>query len=39
MSFLLSCPNCGPRDVNEFAYAGEVTVRPKDSPSRRELSS
>ena len=39
MSFLLSCPNCGPRDVNEFAYAGEVTVRPKGSPSRRELSS
>ena len=38
MSFLLSCPRCGPRDVNEFAYAGEVTVRPKDSPSRRELS-
>ena len=25
MSFLLPCPNCGPRDVNEFAYAGEVT--------------
>ena len=27
MSFLLPCPNCGPRDVNEFAYAGEVTHR------------
>jgi heterotetrameric sarcosine oxidase delta subunit len=39
MSFLLSCPNCGPRDVNEFSYAGEVTVRPKRSPSLRELAS
>ena len=28
MSFLLPCPNCGPRDVNEFRYAGEVTSRP-----------
>jgi heterotetrameric sarcosine oxidase delta subunit len=39
MSFLLPCPNCGPRDVNEFAYAGEVTSRPKESPSLRELTS
>ena len=37
MSFLLPCPNCGPRDVNEFGYAGEMTVRPKGSPSLREL--
>ena len=37
MSFLLSCPNCGPRDVEEFRCAGEVTVRPKASPSLREL--
>jgi heterotetrameric sarcosine oxidase delta subunit len=39
MSFLLPCPNCGPRDVNEFAYAGEVTERPRESPSQRELAS
>ncbi len=39
MSFLLPCPNCGPRDVNEFAYAGEVTKRPRESPSQRELAS
>jgi heterotetrameric sarcosine oxidase delta subunit len=39
MSFRLDCPNCGPRDVNEFAYAGETTVRPGTAPSRRELSS
>ena len=29
----LPCPNCGPRDVNEFSCAGRVTVRPKSSPS------
>jgi len=39
MSFLLPCPNCGSRDVNEFAYAGEVTERPRESPSLRELAS
>ena len=37
MSFLLPCPNCGPRDVNEFAYAGEVTRRPASAPTLREL--
>jgi heterotetrameric sarcosine oxidase delta subunit len=39
MSFLLSCPHCGPRPVDEFTCAGEVTVRPKGSPSFRELTS
>jgi sarcosine oxidase delta subunit len=24
MSFLLHCPNCGPRDVSEFRYASEI---------------
>jgi methylglutamate dehydrogenase subunit B len=37
VSFLLSCPNCGPRDVNEFAYAGEVTTRPTGGATVREL--
>ena len=37
MSFLLPCPKCGPRDVTEFAYAGETTSRPKQTPSLREL--
>ena len=37
MSFLLPCPNCGERDVNEFGYRGEVTTRPAASPSLREL--
>lgn len=37
MSFLLPCPNCGPRDVNEFAYAGELSRRPRETPSLSEL--
>jgi heterotetrameric sarcosine oxidase delta subunit len=37
MSFLVPCPNCGPRDVNEFGYAGEITRRPQSSPSFEEL--
>ena len=28
MSFLLGCPNCGPRDVGEFRYGGEVLSVP-----------
>ena len=26
MSFLISCPNCGPRDVNEFRYGGQFAL-------------
>ena len=37
MSFLLPCPNCGPRDVNEFRYQGEVTHRPPPDAGLREL--
>jgi heterotetrameric sarcosine oxidase delta subunit len=37
MSFLLSCPHCGPRPVDEYAYFGEVTRRPTEAPSLREL--
>ena len=37
MSFLLTCPNCGERPVDEFATTGEVLTRPKESPSLREL--
>jgi heterotetrameric sarcosine oxidase delta subunit len=39
MSFLVPCPNCGLRDVNEFGYAGEVTSRPRTLPDLRELTS
>ena len=28
MSFLISCPLCGPRDVGEYRYGGEVQRRP-----------
>jgi len=38
MSFLLACPSCGPRDVNEFRFQGEVTRRPGPEPSLRDLS-
>ena len=24
MSFLLTCPNCGPREVYEFRYGGQI---------------
>jgi sarcosine oxidase subunit delta len=40
MSFLLSCPYCldaGPRPVEEFRCSGEVTRRPQQDPSLREL--
>jgi len=28
MSFLLACPECGPRRVEEFSYGGELQQRP-----------
>jgi heterotetrameric sarcosine oxidase delta subunit len=37
VSFVLSCPNCGPREVTDFAFGGEVTERPSERPSEREL--
>ena len=37
MSFLLTCPSCGPRDVGEFAFHGETTRRPRTQPTLREL--
>ena len=37
MSFLLECPHCGPRPVDEFHFQGEVTRRPGPDPSLREL--
>src|SRR5918996_5216353 len=41
MSFLLPCPHCGSRPVDEYAYFGEVTRRPVSTedapPSLREL--
>ena len=37
MSFLLTCPNCGVREVTDFGYGGEVTYRPSSRPTQREL--
>jgi heterotetrameric sarcosine oxidase delta subunit len=37
VTFLLPCPNCGPREVEEFRCTGEITRRPTSSPSLREL--
>jgi heterotetrameric sarcosine oxidase delta subunit len=30
MSFLISCPNCGPRNIYEFRFGGEVKSRPDE---------
>ena len=37
MSFVLPCPHCGPRPVDEFAYFGEVTRRPGPGSTLRDL--
>lgn len=28
----ITCPNCGPRELEEFRYGGEVRTRPPDAP-------
>jgi heterotetrameric sarcosine oxidase delta subunit len=37
VSYLLSCPNCGPRPVDEYSYGGEVTVRATSVEDQRAL--
>jgi heterotetrameric sarcosine oxidase delta subunit len=37
MSYLLTCPNCGVREVTDFGYGGELSPRPRQRPSFREL--
>ena len=37
MSYLLTCPNCGIREVTDFAFGGEVSKRPTQRPTFREL--
>jgi heterotetrameric sarcosine oxidase delta subunit len=37
VSFLLTCPNCGVREVTDFGFGGEISERPKGQPSFREL--
>lgn len=38
MSFLLTCPLCGPREVTEFRYGGEIQVRPQPGSTVAEWS-
>ena len=38
MSFLLNCPNCGERSVQEFRFGGEVTKRPPPDAPREQWS-
>ncbi|HLJ96745.1 MAG TPA: sarcosine oxidase subunit delta [Gemmataceae bacterium] len=39
MSFLLNCPNCGPRDAQEFRYGGQILAieTPPGRPSSSNL--
>ncbi|MBA3262167.1 MAG: sarcosine oxidase subunit delta [Thermoleophilaceae bacterium] len=37
VSYVLTCPNCGPREVTDFSFGGEVNPRPRATPSSREL--
>ncbi len=37
MSFLLTCPNCGVREVSDFGFGGEITARPPAGAPAREL--
>jgi len=34
---ILTCPNCGPRNVNEFRFGGETNPRPKDPSAVSEV--
>jgi heterotetrameric sarcosine oxidase delta subunit len=37
VSYVLTCPNCGVREVTDFAFGGELNPRPRQTPSLREL--
>jgi heterotetrameric sarcosine oxidase delta subunit len=39
VSFVLTCPTCGPREVTDFRCGGEVVERPPadSTPTPREL--
>lgn len=37
MSFLLTCPNCGVREVTDFGFGGEFSQRPSGPQDVREL--
>jgi sarcosine oxidase subunit delta len=37
VSYLLTCPNCGTREVTDYAFGGEISRRPRERPTLREL--
>jgi heterotetrameric sarcosine oxidase delta subunit len=37
MTFLVPCPNCGPREATEFSFGGESIRRPPSESSMAEL--
>jgi heterotetrameric sarcosine oxidase delta subunit len=37
VSFVLTCPNCGAREVTDFEFGGEVVPRPRRRPVSRDL--
>ena len=37
MTFLIGCPNCGPREALEFSYGGEATRRAAPDASEADL--
>jgi len=37
VSFVLTCPNCGVREVTDFEFGGEVVPRPRERPPGRDL--
>jgi sarcosine oxidase subunit delta len=38
MTFLVPCPNCGPRSAEEFTFGGETSPRPPPGAPREALS-
>ncbi len=37
MTFVIACPNCGPREALEFSFGGETTRRAGPEASEQEL--
>jgi heterotetrameric sarcosine oxidase delta subunit len=37
VTFLITCPNCGPREALEFSFGGEVTPPAEPGATGREL--
>jgi sarcosine oxidase subunit delta len=37
VTFLITCPNCGPREALEFSFGGETTRRAGPGSTDREL--